>query len=101
MEKSPKISVFWAKIKKNFHTRGLISLTKYWNSVTVGSPVITVRAILLNHKKGQIPLNVFCDFMYINWLVGLFSIFWSDLFYLVNQDTADCTLWATFTLLGV
>ena len=38
MEKSPKISVFWAKIQKNFLTRDLISLTKYWNSVTVGSP---------------------------------------------------------------
>ena len=57
MEKSPKISVFWAKIQKNFLTQGLISLTKYWNSVTVGSPAyvqkrhnLCIEVINLIHK---------------------------------------------------
>ena len=38
MEKYQKISVFWAKIQKNFLTQALISLTKYWNSEMVGTP---------------------------------------------------------------
>ena len=37
---SRKFQYFEPKLKKRFLTQGLISLTKYWNSVTVGSPVI-------------------------------------------------------------
>ena len=37
--------VFWAKIQKNFLTQGLISLTKYWNSVTVGSPAKYIKPV--------------------------------------------------------
>ena len=33
-----KISVFWPKFDENFSNKRLISLPKYWNSVTLGSP---------------------------------------------------------------
>ena len=37
-EKLRQISVFWPKFHENFCNKSVISVTKYWNSVTLGSP---------------------------------------------------------------
>ena len=39
-EKLRWISVFWPKFHENFSNKNMISVTKYWNSVTLGSPVV-------------------------------------------------------------
>ena len=38
-KKLRQISVFWSKFYENFSNKSAISVSKYWNSVTLGSPV--------------------------------------------------------------
>ena len=56
IEKLRQISVFWSKFHKNFSNESAISVTKYWNSVILGSPANQIkisshpRACELTHR---------------------------------------------------
>ena len=51
-----QISVFWPIFHENFSNKSVISVTKYWNSVTLGSPVTDV-IFRNNNKTAQLKMN--------------------------------------------